>query len=140
MDLGMLPEEVFVRAFVAPNRRQRWLDAVVNPSKRGRVLGRLDNTSDFIESYSQEYRPAGHGNEMVADISATLKRLGAGDACNVISAMQSVDGQALPVDVALVALLGRESGVLICVPEHLALYLPEPPGRPVILSRSVQRS
>jgi len=64
-----------------------------------------------------------------------LRKRGAGTTCHVISPMEAVDHQALPLTAALSALLGWDSAILICVPDQLALYLPEPPARPVVLAR-----
>lgn len=75
------------------------------------------------------------GDEMVRNIVHMLRKRGAGKTCHVISPTESVDRQALPLTSALSALLGWDSAVLICVHDQLALYLPEPPANPVVLSR-----
>ncbi len=131
----MGPEEAFVRAFVAGNRRQKWLEAVGDSARRGDVLGRLDHINDFVDAYCEDYRPTGQGQEMVENIAEMLRKRGAAKTCHVVSPMEAVDGQALPLTQALSAVLGWDSAVLICVPDRLALYLPEPPASPVVLSR-----
>jgi hypothetical protein len=131
----MGPEEAFVRAFVARNRRQKWLEAVRDPAERGYALGRLDHINDFVDAYCEDYRPTGQGYEMVENIAEMLRKRGAGRTCHVLSPMEEVDGQALPLTSALAAVLGWDSAVLICVPDQLALYLPEPPARPIVLLR-----
>ena len=99
------------------------------------MLGRLDHVNDFVDAYCEDYRPSGNGQEMVENIAAMLRKRGAGRACHVVSPNEEVDGQTLPLDSVLSALLGWDSAVLICVPDRLALWLPEPPTRPTVLSR-----
>ena len=81
----MGPEETLVRAFVARNRRQKWLEAVGDPAERGYMLGRLDHVNDFIDAYCEEYRPTGHGDAMVENIAEMLRKRGAGKLCHVVS-------------------------------------------------------
>lgn len=131
----MGPEEAFVRAFVARNRRQRWLDGLVDPAKRGAVLDRLDSFNDFVASYCENYHATGLRDEEIQNIAEMLRKRGAGKLCQVLSPMKMVDGKTVPLTSALSAVLGWDSAVLICIPDQLALYLTEPPSDLIVLAR-----
>ena len=135
----MGPEEATIRAFVAPNRRARWLEAVQNPTVRGQMTGRLPHDDDFLDRYVQDFRPSGQRDAEVEAIVQELTRRGAPATCHVISEDDDVDGQVLPLLAALDTTLGWSAALLICLPGKLALHLPEPPSHPVILSKPPSR-
>jgi hypothetical protein len=135
----MGPEEATIRAFVAPNRRARWLEAVQNPKVRGQMTGRLAHDDDFLDQYVQDFRPSGKRDAEVAAIVQEMTRRGAPATCHVISENDDVDGQVLPLLDALDATLGWSAALLICLPGKLALHLPEPPSHPVILPKPPSR-
>jgi len=72
---------------------------------------------------------------MAENIAEMLRKRGAGKTCHVVSPLGAVDDQLLPLTSALSAALGWDSAALICVPDQLALPVPEPPARPIVLSR-----
>jgi hypothetical protein len=135
----MGPEEATIRAFVAPNRRPRWLEAVHDPKVRGQMTGRLAHEDDFLDQYVQDYRPSGKRDAQVAALVSEMTRRGAPSTCHVVSEDPQLDGQVLGLPDAVDALLGWSAALLICVPGKLALHLPEPPGDPVILSKAASR-
>lgn len=132
---GMGPEEAFVRAFVARNRRQRWLDGLADPAKRGAVLDRLHPFNDFVTSYCENYHATGLRDEEIVNIVAMLRERGANELCHVLSPDQAVDGTPVTLTSALSVVLGWHSAVLICIPDRLALYLSGTPSDPIVLSR-----
>jgi hypothetical protein len=60
-----LPAEALtVAAFVAPNRRQRWLQSLGHPKARAKVLGRLSGADDFLDArYHPLHLAVGAGRE-----------------------------------------------------------------------------
>lgn len=122
-------EEAFIRAFIVPHRRPRWLESLAAAEKRPVFLDRLNHCRDLDERF---ITPAPSTSETVA----TLRRLGAQSECRVISFCESIDGLDLPLAEALDrAERGGWGTVLSCIPGRLGYYHDECGFRRWVLSR-----
>jgi hypothetical protein len=116
-----LHEEAVVKAFVEPSRQERFLGFLADPKRRPKFTDELAHRrSRFLNFKFFKSIPASQQNP--AALFALLKRLGAGDACWVISE-GDLDGREVDLLVALEEVVGAGMGTLIsCVPGHLAYF------------------
>ena len=122
-------EEATVRAFVAPERRERWLMLLGNPKRRGKLLDELSHGTRFFDPRFATVVPNGK------DCAAMLRALGAPAACHVISERPEFDGRELPLDEVVLHAVGFDIGTLICcLPGTLACFLGEA-GEPRLILR-----
>jgi hypothetical protein len=128
---GMGHEEAFAKAFIATDKQARWILFLSNPKRRSEILERLNHNLPFNPALGAEV----HGNQYYpAGLEQLLKAMGAGPVCQVIADSMKIDGQELPLSVALSEIGSHGFGaVLSCVPGRLAYYKPESPGRGIIL-------
>ena len=124
-------EEAFVKAFIAPDKQARWMQFLSNPKRRSEILDRLNHNLPYNPALGTEVP----GNQdHPAGLERLLKAKGAGPVCHVIADGSKIDGQELPLSVALREIGTHEFGaVLSCLPGRLAYYKPESPGRGIIL-------
>lgn len=122
-------EEAFIRAFIDPPRRPRWLESLASPGRRPAFLDRLNHCRDLDERYIHPAPPA-------SETASHLRSLGAPSTCRVISCTSSIDGSDLPLAEALDrAEQGGWGTILCCVPGRLAYYYDELGERRFILKR-----
>jgi hypothetical protein len=126
-------ESLTVETFVAPNRRQRWLDGLADRRLRMKVLSRLAHSDDFIERLARPLHVSGRREEQVRALHQALLERGAPPECHILSADDEIDGRLLPLPDAIEACIDDGGALLICIPERLALHLPEAPAEPVLL-------
>jgi hypothetical protein len=112
-------EEAFVRAFIEPNRRERWLGKLASPTKRKSFLDRLNHCRDFDERYCRAI-PSN------VDVVALLRSHGSPATCHVISDLGEIDGSALSLEEAVrQAEIGGFGTVMSCLPGRLGYYIDE---------------
>jgi hypothetical protein len=120
-------EEATIQAFIAPERRARYLQKLADPRKRKRFLNRLNHYHDFDARFATQVH-----NMTVAE----LQSRGAPDRCYLISDSTELDGLELPLAEAL-----QETGfhgwgtIICCIPGRLAYYRGEHGERENILVR-----
>lgn len=125
-------EEATVRAFVLPERRQRWVTLLASPAGRRKVTERLAHSPDHDLRYAAQLTAE---EQKARSILATLRERGAPAVCHVISE-GDLDGQDLALSDALDRVVGAGTGtLLICVPGELAYYEGEEQGDRYILHR-----
>jgi hypothetical protein len=122
----------FVSSFIIPVRRDRYLNLLGNPRRRGKLLNRLNHSQDVDLSLARPVPPACIGESL----AAVLEQMGAGETCYVIADACDMDGQTLPLREALwrASVQGFDV-VLSCLPGRLCFYKPESPTPGFILER-----
>jgi hypothetical protein len=129
----MNQEEAFIKAFIIPHKRSRYLTLLSSRKRRRDILDRLNHNLDFDSKYSIRIPPEHYRSDV---ISKLLKQRGAPSICHIISSWHEWDGQDIPLDDALELVVGFGIGtVLCCVPGHLAYYEAEDAGERFILSK-----
>ena len=126
-------EELTIRAFVVPNRVDRWVTGLSSAKRRRATVGRLCHGDDWRPGRSAVVELSGDAVEQRVGLEARLRALGAPSSCHVVSESGEHDGAAMPLAAALAALFGEGCSLLICIPGRLALHLPEAPAAPVLL-------
>ena len=129
----MNPEELFVRAFIVPEKRSRYLESLKNPQRRRDILARLNHHVDYDTSLATEVFGA---DAYVENLERLLRSKGAPDVCHVMGDQLKLDGQEVELAEGLEAVLAHDfGGVVLCVPGRLAYFKPESPAKVVILEK-----
>ena len=125
-------EQLFVSAFVVPEKRARYAEFLPKPKRRVEITHRFCHYFDFIPSLAKQI-PRG----VASELAPLLRARGAGSTAHVIGGRDEIDGRDLPLEEAIDLALADPSGVVVsCVPGRLALYIQEfPPGDAFILSQ-----
>lgn len=122
-------EETLIRAFIAAERRPRWLEFLRSEKKRARFLDRLNHCRDFDPRFV-EVQPSN------ADVAGILTARDAPTVCHVISAAEDIDGRTMQLSEAVVAAEQAGWGTLIgCIPGRLAYFYDECGERRFLLAR-----
>jgi hypothetical protein len=128
---GLLSDEhleALIKAFVAPERRERYLFLARTPKRRTELTNRLAHWRDF-DSRRAVTVPA-DAQASAAAVAQFLQVRGAPGACYVLSESREIDGRVMPLADALAAVVGRGVGtVLSCLPGRLAYYESEEADR-----------
>jgi hypothetical protein len=129
----MSDEEAFVRAFIVPDKQERYLSFLSSPKRRREILGRFDHQLDYDAAFAT---PIPVGEQSAPDIAKLLTKRGAPAMCHLISSDSALDGRDLPLSDALDQVVGSDFGTIIsCIPGRLAYYEAEDAGERYILSR-----
>jgi hypothetical protein len=124
-------EQITIGAFIARDRRVRWLDALASPTRRSKFLDRLNHCRDFDERYATAL-------DSNVDVVAILRALGAPETCYVISDSPDLDGRELPISQAVMEVEQHGWGTLVCcLPGRLAYFYGENGEQRLLLQRSV---
>jgi hypothetical protein len=124
-------EAAFVRAFINPERHDRWLSGLASGKHREKMLHRLADARDLRADRMTSLDPALASGEA---IWKHLARLGAKGPCHVISEIKELDGQDMPASQALEECVGAGLGtVLSLIPGRLAYFEEETPRKRWIL-------
>jgi hypothetical protein len=127
-------ETAFVKAFIERGKWARYLQLLPDKSRRGELLGRLNNKLDYVREFATEV-PG--DQDYPEKLEKLLKGLGAPATCHVLVKGLRIDGRELPLREALDTLCLHMYGSLIsCLPGRLAYYRPEAPGAGVILVKT----
>jgi hypothetical protein len=134
--MGELDHEVaLVQAFIAPERRERYLGLLASARGREKLRRALAHFHDLDTRCTYEL-PAGVNTP--AEIALLLRGKGAPAECTLLAEDAALDARHLPLEDALVAVVGRGMGTLIsCVPGRLGFYEGEGPGVRYILERAI---
>jgi hypothetical protein len=123
-------EEALIRAFIAPERRSRWLEALASAKRRAKQLDRLNHCRDLDDRYATALPSS-------ADVVALLRARGAPETCYVLSDTRALDGREMPLAEAVPEAEAGGWGTLLgCVPGRLAYYYDECGFRRILLERA----
>jgi hypothetical protein len=126
-------ELAFVRAFILPAKRERYLSLLPNPKHRPKVLSRLNHLLDLEWSFATSVN-----DNSARSVAALLKSMGAKPTCHVIADACKFDGYDMPLENALNKSFLHQFGVILCcVRGRLAYYKPESPGPKYLLENPV---
>lgn len=122
-----------VRAFIAPQRRDRYLSLLASARGREKLRRALAHCRD-LDSRCVHELPAGvHTSDQIAGL---LRGRGAPAECVLLAEDAALDGRQMPLAEALEAIVGRGLGAFVsCVPGRLAFYEGESMGDRYILER-----
>ena len=113
-------EEASLRAFIAPERRSRYLKLLGTPTGRKKLLHGFVHMKDLDPRFAYGVRVGHHDAVSIYD---DLRRLGAPERCYVMSASNDLDGQETELLSALRETVYNEDGTLIsCLPGRLAYF------------------
>lgn len=126
-------EEAFAKAFIASEKRARFIQLLANPRRRKEMLARLNHNLPYIHSLATEVEGR---LDFPDELENLLKAKGAGPTCYVIADGLKIDGREIPLRDALNQVCMHEFGAILCCrPGSLAYYKPESPGPGVILEK-----
>jgi hypothetical protein len=130
---AMSDEEAFVRAFIVPEKQERYLTLLSLPKRRADILSRLDHQLDYDRALAARVPDGDQCSSRIAELLVARK---APSTCHAISADSALDGRDLPLHEALCRIVGSGVGsVLSCIPGKLAYYEAEDAGERYIFSR-----
>ncbi len=116
-------EEAFVRAFIMPDKRDRYLQLLASPSRRQKILSVLYHSLDVIPERATAIENRNHTAERVEQL---LRRKGAGPTCYLISPERELDQQEMSLQVALETLIEQDgTAIACCIEGRLAYYKAE---------------
>ena len=113
-------EAAFVKTFLPPQRRERFLDALASPKRRNVFHRHLHHPEDgfIITKFIVAIKPS---EQYTCFIAESLKKLGAPNECWVFG--NRLDGRQMPLEEALDELIGGRSGTIAsCIPGKLAYF------------------
>ncbi len=120
-------ETSFVNAFIAPNRRERYLFMLPDTKRRQRLLDQLYHCKDIDPDVA--FEPQSN-----SPIVEELKSMGAPNSCYVISTDATHDGNELPLATVFNEYISGNAMLIACVPGTLGCYVDEY-GHTTILHR-----
>ncbi len=113
-------ETQLVRAFLLPQRQERYLELLSKPHRRRAVTDRLAHFKHIDMRWTAALPKNAH---RAADIVLLLKDKGAPDSCYAISEDDDLDGNEIPLAEALRTIFGRGIGCFLsCIPGRLAYF------------------
>jgi hypothetical protein len=127
-------EEALVRAFIVPEKRQRYASRLALAKARQKFMNsHLFHMRDLDPRFATRINPA---DQHAAKIFEMLKSRGAPERCYVISASSDRDGTEADLQEALDEMVGFYDGTFLsCVPGKLAYFEGEEANERYILAR-----
>ena len=116
-------EQLLIRAFILPQRRERYLEMIAKPKRRQAFAESLAHFKHLDMRFAVRIPPhLQHANE----IAKILKSKGAFASCCALSECSEIDGKDILLEVALQAVVGAGMGTFLsCVPGKLAYFKDE---------------
>jgi hypothetical protein len=113
-------EAQLVRAFLLPQRQERYVELLSKPHRRKDVTDKLAH----FKHIDMRWAVAIPSNEQhTANILLLLKAKGAPDTCYAISEDDDLDGKEIPLGQALKTIVGSGIGTFLsCLPGRLAYF------------------
>jgi hypothetical protein len=113
-------EVELVKSFILPSKRSRYLSLLESKKGRKKFLNALDHFDELDPRHLITLSP----NRQTAEhIEKVLKQKGAPLFCHVMSSNDEIDGQDIPLQEALIQVIGRGMGTFIsCIPGKLAYF------------------
>jgi len=113
-------EEALLKAFIDPNRTDRYMEFIATPKKRVKLIKELAHFKALNPRFMVPI-PADQRN--ASAIMKLLKARGAGPMCWVISENTKLDSHEMELETALKETVGYQMGTLIsCVPGRLGYF------------------
>jgi hypothetical protein len=113
-------EEQFVRSFVVPTKRERYLTLLKSERGRSKLLDGFNHCRDLDPRYATLI----HSDQQSdPSIESLLQRKGAPETCYVMSDNDDIDGREMSLSAALAETVGMGAGTFIsCVPGKLGYF------------------
>jgi len=109
-----------IKAFVIPQKRDRYAEAVSNAKQRKKFVASLSHFDDFDSRWIIRVEPS---SQHAATLHAILVTHGAPPTCWAISESTDLDGKEVELKTALERTVGYQMGtVLSCIPGRLAYF------------------
>jgi hypothetical protein len=113
-------EEAVIRAFILPNKRERYLDVLAHPKRRAKFIAELAHFKHLDPMFALSI-PGSQSNPV--SLHKLLVAKGAGPKCWVISENSELDGREMELESALKETIGYQMGTFVsCVPGKLAYF------------------
>ncbi len=120
-----LHEEEFIRAFIIPSKRDRYLTLFTTKKGRRKLTITLNHNHEIDTRFLHKIPSQDHS---VDSIFRSLKQRGAPASCYVIASCD-LDGQQMDLEDALAETVGQGVGTVIsCIPGKLGYFEAEDPG------------
>ena len=133
----MFHDEDIIRAFVVPRQRARLLELSRTPRGRRKFRQELAHFKHLDSRYASRIEP---GRQTKQGILALLTESGAKgerSPCYVLSELDDLDGEVMPLGDALDKTVGQGVGSFVsCIPGRLAYYEGEEAGERYVLALS----
>ena len=130
----MSHEAEFIKRFVSPAKRGRYLSLIESPKGRKKFLNALDHFDDLDTRYA---RLIPTSIQTIVHIEALLRQRGAPEHCHVISSNADIDDREMLLTEALNQIIGAGSGTVVsCVPGKLAYFEGEEQNQRFILEHT----
>ena len=127
-------EAALIKAFVSPNKQERYLDFVANAKRRKKFVQALYHFNDFDRSYEVAIP---RNQRTPEEIARLLKSRGAPEICYAISTNKEIDQKRIALSEVLQSIVDGSDGTLLsCIPGRLAYFEGESPGARFILERT----
>ena len=124
-------EAEFIRRFVSPGKRARYLSLIESRKGREKFIGALDHFDDLDTRYA---RLLPTRIQTSVQIEELLRQKGSPEHCHVISSNVDIDGKEMLLSEALEETIGNSFGTVIsCVPGKLAYFEGEEQNQRYIL-------
>ena len=126
-------DTALVRAFIAPERRGRYLGLLASERGRAKLRRALAHCRDLDDRFARELPRGIHTPSQIATL---LRERGAPAECVLLAEDEMLDGCCMPLMEALDAVVGRGMGAFLsCIPGRLAFYEGEGPAERYVLDR-----
>ena len=113
-------EEQFVRAFVVPEKKERYLSLLQSERGRSKLVAGFHHCRD-LDSRFAKLIPS--DRQSAQSIEESLKKSGAPGVCYVMSDNPKIDGKEMNLTDALLEIVGMDAGALVsCTPCKLAYF------------------
>ncbi len=113
-------EEAAIKAFIIPNRQERYLNFLSSSKGRAKFISELAHFKALDPKYLLTI-PSNQQNP--SSLAKLLASMGAGPKCWIISEWDEVDGREMDLETALRKTIGYGMGTIIsCIPGKLAYF------------------
>jgi hypothetical protein len=120
MSVQVEHEESLVRAFILPQRRERYLEMIAKPKRRQVFAESLAHFKHLDMRFAVRIPP---NQQHANDIAKILKSKGAPATCCAFSEWSEIDGRVISLDEALKTIVGGGMGTFLsCIPGRLAYF------------------
>ena len=125
-------EEAVIKAFVVPDKQERFLGFISNAKRRDKFLREL---AHFRHLNPRFITPIPTRDHTPGALVSLLRGKGTGETCWVISEWERLDGREMSLESALSEIVGYGMGTIVsCVPGRLA-YFEDEDGRFILERR-----
>jgi hypothetical protein len=113
-------EEAAIKAFIVPNRQERYLGFLSSPKRRARFTSELAHFKALNPKYCLSIPP---DQRNPTSLLKLLNSMGAGPNCWIISEWKKLDAREMDLETALREIIGMGMGTIIsCIPGRLAYF------------------